>query len=90
MPTHQRGSGKTGRINPTDVRYNIGANSLPGQRKAVALCFWADDLLASLASKARMGKGEFVMRLIEKAANASTVAVIAITLGMMAAECFDK
>jgi hypothetical protein len=80
------GTGKTGRINPRDARYSLGQNP----KRAIAICGWADDLLVKLSEINKCGKSEMVMRLIERAADVSAVAVVAITLGMMAAECFDK
>ena len=84
------GTGKTGRFNPKDARYSPSFNKTGRSVPAVPLCGWANDLLSGMAAKARMTKGECLARLIEKAANGATAVVIAFTLGMMMAECFDK
>lgn len=86
MSVYTRGTGKTGRTNPTDPRYSLASNPIRG----VALVGWAHSMLTDLAGKAKQSNGEYLARLIEKAADASSATGIVLLLAAMIAESFDK
>lgn len=84
--SYKKGCGKTGRTNPTDARYSLACNA----KKGVMLVGWAHTLLAKLARDAKQSNGEYMARLIEKAADAATATTIVLLLAAMVAESFDK
>jgi hypothetical protein len=84
--SYKTGTGKTGRRNPTDARYSLSCNPMKG----VMLVEWAHAMLTDLARKAKQSNGEYVARLIEKAAEVAIPTVITLTIAAMIAESFDK
>jgi hypothetical protein len=84
--SYKKGCGKTGRTNPTDARYSLACNP----SKGVMLVGWAHTLLGELARKAKQSNGEYLARLLEKAADAATATTITLLIAAMVAESFDK
>jgi hypothetical protein len=84
--SYKKGTGKTGRRNPSDARYSLACNP----QKGVMLVEWAHGLLSKLARDAKQSNGEYVARLIEKAAEVATATTITLLLAAMVAESFDK
>ena len=84
--SYKKGCGKTGRRNPTDARYSLGSNPMKG----VMLVEWAHGLLSKLARDAKQSNGEYVARLIERAAEVAIPTAITLLIAAMVAESFDK
>lgn len=84
--SYKTGTGKTGRRNPTDARYSLACNP----QKGVMLVEWAHAILTDLARKAKQSNGEYMARLIEKAAEVAIPTTITLLLAAMVAESFDK
>jgi hypothetical protein len=84
--SYKKGTGKTGRLNPTDARYSLSCNPTKG----VMLVEWAHGLLSKLARDAKQSNGEYMARLIEKAAEVAIPTTIVLLLAAMVAESFDK
>ncbi len=61
MPTvYERGTGKTGRRNPTDSRYQAGSCN-------VCLPTWAHEMITRLSASVHQSRTEYVCRLLERA-----------------------
>ncbi len=84
--SYKKGTGKTGRTNPKDARYCLSCNP----KKGVILVEWAHAMLTDLARKAKQSNGEYVARLIERAAEVAIPTVITLLIAAMVAESFDK
>jgi hypothetical protein len=84
--SYRKGTGKTGRTNPNDARYSLACNPTKG----VMLVEWAHAMLTDLARKAKQSNGEYVARLLEKAAEVAIPTTITLLIAAMVAESFDK
>lgn len=60
MPTRKPGAGKTGRINPTNPRYQAGSCN-------VRLPDWAQKVVTRLSASVHQTRTEYVCRLLERA-----------------------